>query len=84
MKFGAVVKVTGSRHDTAAYPTAVVIKTDPVMGGGERHRAIFLPSQNGRRLIEMNLYSSETGDTVRRLSEASTMALIWRCRGYFT
>jgi len=80
MEFGDVVKVTGTRHDTTAYPTAVVIDSAPVQGGGERHRAIFLPSHKGGRLIETNLYSSETGATVCRFGAGTTVKLLWRCR----
>ena len=80
MEFGTVVKVTGSRHDTAAYPTAVVLDSSPVMGGGERHRAILLPSQNGGCLIETNLYTGETGAVVCHFGAGTTVALIWRCR----
>lgn len=81
MKFGTVVKVTGERHDTAAYPTAVLIDSCPVQGGGVRYRAIFLPSQKGGRLIEMNLYSDECSDAVRRFDIETTVRLIQRCRG---
>lgn len=79
MKYGTVVKVTGDRHDTTVYPTAVVIDSVPVEGGGIRYRAIFLPDDGGR-IVEANLYTEEVGSVIDQLDADLTAWLVDRCR----
>jgi len=76
--YGTEVQVTGKRHDTAAYPTAVVFDPRKVCGGGTRYRAIFR-AVNGKN-VEMNIYGCEMGVVVNQYSEDATTALIMQCR----
>ena len=78
-KFGTEVQVTGNRHDTEYFPTAVVVDSNPVSNGGIRYRAIFIPANNGECLIETNLYSDETGSVVTVHGVSATVELIRRC-----
>lgn len=80
LEYGTEVRVTGKRHDTKCFPTAVVFDPRPVMGGGVRYRAVFIPVFG--RPVEANLYSDEVGNVVRQHTIDSTVALIWRCRGW--
>ena len=78
LKYGTEVSVTGKRHDTAAFPTAVLFDPRKTMGGGVRYRAIFR-AVNGRD-IEMNLYGCEMGIVIGQHSEDDMTALIMNCR----